>query len=154
MAGAAGCTAAGGSSGSSCEGKCERSGARLSAGRPGLDGRGGGGRRWKIGDGGVEQRAHVTAWEREDAAAGDILRHHVNGDVEVNNGDPEHEHGKGERGSDACEDGERDGDDEEERYDETIDWVEQRHGYLEIEALDKPKWASSCGGGLERAELL
>lgn len=45
--------------------------------------------------GGGEERVHEAAWEGVDAAAGDVLGHHVDGDVEVDNGDAAHEHGEG-----------------------------------------------------------
>lgn len=101
-------------------------GGGLATGGPGVDRRGCG--RWKVGDSGVEEGAHIASWEGEDAAAGDILWDHVDGDVEVDDGDAEHEHSEGEGGCHAGEDGERDGDDEEEGHDEAIDGVEERHG--------------------------
>lgn len=144
MAGA-GCAAAaatGRDRSSNCGRKGEGSRAGLPASGAGFDGRGvGGSCRWReIGDGGVEERAHISAREREDAAAGDVLRYHVDGNVEVYNGDTEHQHGKGERGGDACEDGERDGNDEEEGHNEAVDWVEQRHGCCEIVRLRDNKF--------------
>lgn len=68
------------------------------------------------------------------------MRHHVDGDVEVYDGDAKHEHCKGEGGRDTCKDGERDGDDEEEGHDEGIDRVEERHGWWIVDTEGVVGW--------------
>lgn len=74
-----------------------------------------------------DDRGGVGPWEGVDAAAGNVLGYHIDGNVNVYDCDAEHEDGEGKSGCNACENGERDGDDEEEGHNQAVGGVEEGH---------------------------
>lgn len=91
--------------------------------------------------------AGVSAEERVDGPAGDVLRDHVDCYVDVDEGDPEHEDGEGDGGGYAGEDGEGYGDDEEEGHYEPVDGIEYCHVVEEVSCM-------AGVGGIDRGDCL
>lgn len=80
-----------------------------------------------------DESSCVASWERVNAAPCDVLRYHVDGDIDVNDGDAEHEDGEGDGRRDARQNGERDGNDEEEGNEESVDGIQDRHCFFDGE---------------------